>query len=68
MEPVEKFKAALDEYWPEILDYRFYMTEITGSFDSLGFLKLPRKIELVESRYEKIGGSALVNITELGIA
>lgn len=44
------------------------MTEITGSFDNLGFLKLPRKIEVVESRYEKTGKSALVNITELGIA
>ncbi|XP_070498194.1 uncharacterized protein [Chironomus tepperi] len=67
LEPAEKFKAALDEFWPEILDYRFYMTESTGCFDNLGFLKLGRKLELVESRYEKTGQSAEVNITELGM-
>ncbi|CAG9807241.1 unnamed protein product [Chironomus riparius] len=67
LEPAEKFKAALDEFWPEILDYRFYMTESSGCFDSLGFLKLPRNLELVEGRYEKIGETAEVYITELGM-
>lgn len=65
---MENYKAALDEYWPEILDHRFIITEISSNCDTIGHVEVRRQITLIESRFEKPGKSIIVKIDETGIS
>lgn len=65
--PIGTVAAALDEYWPQVLDHRFFITAIDNKCDILGYFEIKRQITMIESKHEKSGKTVIVRITDMGI-